>query len=67
MIHLFELVGAKPGCFLIQIDVDRAQKHSLLSQYKKKEPVKEVLHQTVFGQRRSHPPTLPTNRELLGT
>jgi hypothetical protein len=58
MIHLFVLIVAKPACFLIQIDVDRAQTHDLLSQYTKKEPVKDVLHQTVFGQRRSHPPTL---------
>jgi hypothetical protein len=66
MIHLFVFVVAKPACESIQIDVERAQTHSLLSRHTKKEPAKEMLHLRVFWQSRSHTPTLPTNRELLG-
>jgi hypothetical protein len=66
MIHLFMLVVAKSACESIQIDVDRAQTHSLLSGHKKKEPAKEILHLRVFWQRRSHTPNLPANRERLG-
>lgn len=44
MIHLYELVVAKPECESIQIDVDSAQTHSLLSRHKKRELVKEALH-----------------------
>jgi hypothetical protein len=66
MTHRFVLMVAKPACESIQIDADRAQTHSFLSRHTKKEPLKDVLHQTAFWQRRSHPPNFPTNRELLG-